>query len=64
MLTIQVSKSKGIKPLQPLYHCSWISTKHKSIDLANKAFSYKRIEEHKQECEEHNLKLQIYVKQI
>ena len=26
----------------------WLSTKHNSIDLIKKAFSYKQIEEHKQ----------------
>jgi hypothetical protein len=31
----------------PLLH--WLSTKHNSIDLAKKAFPYKRIEEHKLE---------------
>jgi hypothetical protein len=33
--------------ITPLLH--WLSTKHNSIDLAKKAFPYKRIKEHKQE---------------
>ena len=44
-LTIQL-QINTIQTLQPLHHC--LSTKHNLIDLAKKAFSCKRIKEHKQ----------------
>jgi hypothetical protein len=56
-IRLQIKHDSNPATITPLLH--WLSTKHNLIDLAKKAFSCKRIEEHKQEGKTRNLKLQI-----